>query len=792
MILRGKTTPELFHLLLVLLAWTNSTAVANHRDGVFEYNICNGLSNQLLIHASAITKAIQQQASVVRVPDYFIVNGEQTSDEPVLPLPENSVPLATAFDVSNLQQRLEQLGIRMELTRWEDDNINNKDETRPDCPGLAWLSGVDPQVVLDILKAFEPSAVLRNMAQTVQSQFHSHGLAKNNGVCFHHRDGQDWHDHCQRWSAQQAADGVYRGNCEAIPHKNLLELLENRALTSTDRWIYYCGDHEIPQELQSQTQYTVLNKDTILSLHDKQTIQAMKPDTQVRDLWALVDFFICGSLRYLVGNSVSTFSALQIALREQEGAYWYNSQSIPLGAVWSVYQVPIVYTYTELSATSGKYMLQASIASLRQHMPHNKVYILYHGDHDTEFRQWLWDQRVTIFQHNPEWKDQIEQMRLSGNAGTSHLFLHAGNYFGTWQRIDIPKFIDTEYAMLIDADTLIIQPFTLNDFGLKLTQSLGMSAERYRHHVGMDLNAGVTLMNVAQTRASYDDFLQFILDHVQNPVYQHPAPSDQGAYLEFYNQTVQQLSPFWNWKAYWGVRDNNVFDKVRILHFHGMKPHDYVRKLLGLPCHSAILELCDKYRQPIFRETIKRFLLTAASIPDFDQNYCTSTFHDPRLQKECAVILDGLARGNYNAIHQATNRAAQLSGRVRQRMHDKIATDGYLDGDNMGLNKKVVTVTRPAERITEGKANEQNKYKLRELSYDYLKQQKDESSSQSNSPASELLRFQLMSLTGFITLFMFYAHCRENRRLLFVLVCGSVVCRHVLALIMVDTSLLPD
>jgi hypothetical protein len=83
---------------------------------------------------------------------------------------------------------------------------------------------------------------------------------------------------------------------------------------------------------------------------------------------------------------VSTFSALQVALREQEGSYWYNSQSMPLGDVWSIYQIPIVHTYTELSDIKGKYMLQSSIASVRQHMPLNKICILYHGDDDKSFR----------------------------------------------------------------------------------------------------------------------------------------------------------------------------------------------------------------------------------------------------------------------------------------------------------------------------------------------------------------------------------------------------------------------
>jgi hypothetical protein len=47
---------------------------------------------------------MQQNCTVVLVPDYFIVNGEQASNDPVLPLQENSDPLDAAFDILVLRQ----------------------------------------------------------------------------------------------------------------------------------------------------------------------------------------------------------------------------------------------------------------------------------------------------------------------------------------------------------------------------------------------------------------------------------------------------------------------------------------------------------------------------------------------------------------------------------------------------------------------------------------------------------------------------------------------------------------
>mgnify|MGYP000302159422 CR=1 FL=1 len=820
---------------------------------VLKYNVCNGLSNQLLIHASAIALAIQKKSDttygkvdvVVQVPDYFIVNGEQSSDAPILPDTNNSVSLGKVFNITFLQERLEQKGIQMELVRWHDDikeklesistnatdvfddnptsngnlisvydsdsdsddannmtyvsnssthsnsNSNSNSNTNnnpPICPELSWLPGADPELVLYIIESFKPSSTILALTNSIMEPLRAKGFEQ--GVCFHHRDGNDWHDHCQRWQKASLHDNVYRGNCEAVDSGNssLLELLESRALTSKDRWIYYCGDSDIPKELKEQDKYSVLNKHQIMTKQAKRAVQAIKPNANVRDIWALIDFSICSNLRYLVGNSVSTFTAIQTALRRQEGAYWYNSQSIPLGIIWDIYSVPIVYTYTELSDPKGKLMLQASIASVRRHMPMNKIHLLYHGTQDKDFQRWLQTQQVTIVQHVPKWKNAIERMRRNGNADTSHLFLHAGNYFGTWQRIDIPKFIETEYCLLLDADTVIIQPFTLSDFGLNLTYSIGMAAERHRHHQGDLLNAGVTLMNVPHMRATYDRFLSFILEHVYEPTFEHPAPSDQGAYLDFYAKNVRQISNEWNWKAYWGVKEKNrMFSKIKIIHFHGIKPHDYVNKLLGGSCPKAIRHLCRMFNRRIFKLTIERFLLAGSSIPNFNRNYCEVSFDDSQKQNECTSILKSLSSLENPEQQQQQIMQIGTSSQAKKRRRRYLALEGFVDGDHTGLNKNVVTVSRPAERMQE----ESNRRVIRELSYDYLsiasasdiEDMREMKHEEAQQPMSLLrLQFHMMFLCGTITFLFLKVFLRKQRRLIFILVCGSITWRHLLAL----------
>jgi hypothetical protein len=259
-----------------------------------------------------------------------------------------------------------------------------------------------------------------------------------------------------------------------------LEALQNRGVSS-NRWIYYCGDHEAPQELEDKGGITVFSRKLVADRLQEPVLQVLNAgmattDNAIRDVWALIDFFVCQGLDHFIGNSVSTFSAIQIAIRESEGAYWYNSQSIPLAEMWNVYQIPIVYTYTEISEVNGRILLKASIASARRHMPANPIHILYHGNEDVSFRSWLQEEmNVIIHQHDPSWRSDIEEMRQNGNAADSHLFLHGGNYFGTWQRIDIPHFLHTEYCLLLDADTVILKPFLLSDFGLDLTRSVAIA-----------------------------------------------------------------------------------------------------------------------------------------------------------------------------------------------------------------------------------------------------------------------------------------------------------------------------
>ena len=439
-----------------------------------------------------------------------------------------------------------------------------------------------------------------------------------------------------------------------------------------------------------------------------------------RDFWALLDFYVCRTLPRFVGNSVSTFSAIQIALRQPSSssssvmdqpqpskpkrlpssswkglksidvvpstqtstltsgaAYWYNSQSIPLSQFWKTYEIPVVYTYTEKSMASGKHFLQASIASVRHHMPHTPIHVLYHGRADIKFRNWLQNARnhVILHTHNPTWAADIEEMRLHGDVKRSHLFSHAGNYLGTWQRIDIPLFVDAEYALLLDSDAIVQKPLSLHDFGLDMTHGLAMSSE-LQYPEETPSNAGIMLMNIPFLRQTHSAFIKYIVQHKNSggQFGSHPSPSDQGAYLTFYADHIRFLEYKFNMKPYFPLQSPIPLEDhpspppppklndMNIVHFHGPKPHQYIAYIaLGKKCPKASHFLCIRswsrasqslchalsvFAQASLSVTHPTMTRTTPSMgrPSSKIGYCQASFRaDPLHAQTCQTILEALA-----------------------------------------------------------------------------------------------------------------------------------------------------
>ena len=690
---------------------------------VYRYNICNGLSNQLIYHAASIADAANSEYTHVEIPDYYILNGVQTSKHFVLPNAQNAASFGYMFDQEYFLSVLKRdLGIQGRFVRF-DENATDI----PECRGMIGVNYQNSKEISSVMDAFRPSQHIQPIIEELLKRMPG---KREEGVCLHHRDGQDWHDHCKRWSSTR--DGVYRGNCLLNPNdQSVLEATQIRALDQPGRWIYYCGDHAIPQEFleavgqENETstihlagvssRQTILDQlssektNTIthlLASHGNQTHTLFNLAEEVsygRDFWALIDFFLCQTLDRFVGNSVSTFSAVQIAIRKGQGAYWYNSQSVPVSSMWQAFPIPIVYTYTEASAETGRQLLKASIHSVREHMRSNPIHILYHGNQDTSFRKWLESADVIIHNHEPSWAEEIEQMRLNGDKVSSHLFEHKGNYLGTWQRIDIPHFIESEYALLLDADTLIKKPFSMADFGNDMTYSIAMSSEQHAKS-RKPSNAGVLLMNIPYLRKTYKSFLDHILEHVETGgKFDHPSPSDQGAYLSFYHDTVEFLSPKFNRKPYipMGRQPNNPF----IFHFHGPKPHQYLQHGLNQNYTEIFKPFCaSAFERPkILCRALASFAEPSLSVDR--TGYCCAAFEgDANMISACQEIMETLTKegfcvdiGRFNAMFE----------KQQKRLASKKASNANISTLCAPIAKPIAAVTVEPAAKTTNQSNDQ-------------------------------------------------------------------------------------
>ncbi|KAL7524545.1 hypothetical protein ACHAWF_003171, partial [Thalassiosira exigua] len=566
------------------------------------YAVCNGLSNQLAGHAGYIANLITSGRKVA-IPDAFIFNGVQSESnrdgetlKNVVANKGNSIPFTSIIDADTLLNTIRGYGVDacfiphdVVILQHQDDRLTTK------CSWLEELQRSDNDVALRLLNAMKPSIPLSSIVESVTSnlQEKTSDYSLSEGVCLHHRDGFDWHKHCTLWKGN---------NCMNMDNRPIEDLVkDSMPFVYPKKWMYYVGDtypsKTLVESMKKRANLELFHRDkdelaSYEEIHKLVYGDALSLEKH-RDIFAAIDFFVCMSVPSFIGNSVSTFSALQIAIRRGKNSSWYNSRSIPLlDSVLQAEVIPIVYTYTEESQAMGKVLLKASIISVRQTFGLGiDINIIYHGTEDTVFQTWLEEHNVIIHKHEPKWLWMVQEMTLNANSSMSHLYSHLGNYIGTWQRIDIPLFIDAEYVMFLDCDTIVRNKFDFSSFGNDITPGIAFSDEA-EEGAEIPMNTGVALLNVPKLRETYAEFHSFIEDHVKKKIGFRLGPSDQGAYLDFYGSYkksvalrrqvstyVQYLDQSFNVKPYYKNKD--TFDNRKVVHFHGLKPHDILKGFMG-------------------------------------------------------------------------------------------------------------------------------------------------------------------------------------------------------------------
>ena len=127
---------------------------------------------------------------------------------------------------------------------------------------------------------------------------------------------------------------------------------------------------------------------------------------------------------------------------------------------FNVFNVFIVYTYTEESEEMGQSLLNSW--SQRSLWYINTITFSYHGTKDVKFLDWWRSQDYTIHKHKP---NRFEDME------------HQVDYIGTWHRIDILLFRITLFWLFLDSDTIVHDRFTSKDFGVQMTSWLAAGTD---------------------------------------------------------------------------------------------------------------------------------------------------------------------------------------------------------------------------------------------------------------------------------------------------------------------------
>ena len=174
-----------------------------------------------------------------------------------------------------------------------------------------------------------------------------------------------------------------------------------------------------------------------------------------REWLAAVDYAVGRAAARVVGNSVSTFSALQLLRRQHEGAdqddFHYNGGDVPLAsALWGAQrqrQRPLKWVFTIHESSSNTYneMTRVAVASALQHTTLIPVCVFY--GQENALSAWMRATKgVRFVAYKPDWRQKLKHafQKTRELALASRKIQSSTNYksltalMATHLRIDIP------------------------------------------------------------------------------------------------------------------------------------------------------------------------------------------------------------------------------------------------------------------------------------------------------------------------------------------------------------------
>lgn len=543
-----------------------------------KFAVCNGITNQVLAFEDAVLLAKILDATLI-LPRFL---SEYTLKEPDMDFEEIFSKHAL---VTGLQDRVRIASPSKELEDAIHDRpvvhlvltpgmkkanvLKNLVYSHPNastgsftvianCP----LFSVDARDNRDLLslrwKVFD-SLVLRQELEELKERM----IAKVGPIfnALHLRLEDDWMAHCKTWR------NPWANNCDFpesfLSGSSVLERLFEIEGIDPNVPLYVatgltrreiCKHASVGENFCKK--YHLIFKGDVL---DEQEFSKFKKPTPCRDLYAALEYSVISSSRIFIGNSVSTFAALQMLQRKSSGRPFlqYNGGDIPLENYLGQIQ----------SKKPLKWIFSYAVGSLEEVFDHVKVavmsaklntdlvpYCLTNGD--DQVTEWLRLNNVHVIMQKLKWNKHLEKIQSNTTAEAAYQLL---------ARIDFPihGWMD-EYILYTDTDVMFLSDVKLQHFG-KNPKYFMCGPETGR------CDSGVMLFNVLNMINSYAEFSTFIL---KNPTGRE-FKNGQSALFEYYaDKFSSSLPKHLNWKPYWSDWKKNR-KAVRIVHMHGRKISDF-------------------------------------------------------------------------------------------------------------------------------------------------------------------------------------------------------------------------
>lgn len=562
------------------------------------FRVCNGLSNQRLSIAYAAVLAESLSAHLIlpkvqlngiehmqgrrtSVPfaklfdeDVFISTLRKSLRINVSTSPVNRTVVGKTLDcvnertLSSCLARLDKhvtllsFGCLFQSGMWNVGHLNNK-----------------LNVFNSALSALQPAERLRKVANDLVGSIKL-TTRRERYTFLHLRVEEDWLHHCFIWQG-----GKYEADCVGNVH-DIGRIMHTKGISKTagvyiafDEVYANAGKMQAFFEGMKMYGYRVFTRKDIMQ-------QSFRFE---REEWAFIDHFVGMQSTEMIGNSISTLSALLIAERRMLGLWssQYNRGRVPLEEYLPMYKVPWIFS---LSGSDYDELVKAAVLSAVAHKK-LKPYCMALPTANRSILHWLKKHSVVVIEHYPNWADEILAMRnatATGNRIFSHLYDKDEAVLGTYLRIDLPiihEFMQYEWIMYADTDTFFRKGF-LSENVLPNIVSIHMGYESSDH---FPMNAGIILANTTFLRDTYEEFLSFIQSHgiISYPGY---GPMDQGAINQFYEKEIRSLEPL---SSHFNSKPYKRFDpKAGIVHFHGPKPKDYEHFLQQAECKFG--DMCFK------------------------------------------------------------------------------------------------------------------------------------------------------------------------------------------------------